>query len=158
MLEISSSGDAAWVSRTTPPPVVAHTESAAALTPQITAAGAGAALNPRLIEAVAWAESRFQPEARSPAGAIGVMQLMPATAAALGVDANDPAQNIRGGAAYLRQMLDAFGGDLTLALAAYNAGPDAVRRYGGVPPFRETQNYVAAVLGYLASTAEEATP
>ena len=84
------------------------------------------------------------------------MQLMPDTAAALGVDASDATQNVHGGAAYLRQMLDQFDGNIELALAAYNAGPEAVRRYGGVPPYRETQDYVAAVLGYLAGVTEDA--
>lgn len=79
------------------------------------------------------------------------MQLMPATAAQLGVDPQDPAQNIHGGARYLRQMLVEFDGDIELALAAYNAGPQAVRRFGGVPPYRETRAYVAAVLDYMAS-------
>ena len=88
-----------------------------------------------------------------------MMQLMPATAADLGVDASDVEQNARGGARYLRQMLDTFGGDLTLALAAYNAGPGAVQRHGGVPPYEETQRYVEAVLSFLAQRATgEAAP
>ncbi len=126
-----------------------------ALAPRFAAAGRDAALSPRLIEAVAWAESRFNQSARSPAGAEGMMQLMPGTAAALGVDPADADQNLRGGAAYFRQMLDLFENDLVLALAAYNAGPDAVRRHGGVPPYGETQAYVAAVLGYLADSVEQ---
>ena len=111
------------------------------------------ALSPDLINAVAWAESRFNDRARSPAGAIGVMQLMPATATSLGVDPADPAQNAQGGAAYLRQMLDAFDGDITLALAAYNAGPEAVRAHNGVPPYAETRAYVDHVLNYMADQA-----
>jgi soluble lytic murein transglycosylase-like protein len=107
-------------------------------------------LSSQLIEAVAWQESRLNQNAVSPKGARGVMQLMPSTAQRLGVDAHDLRGNIDGGGAYLAQLLKQFDGDLTLALAAYNAGPDAVRRYGGVPPFRETQAYVAAVLGRLA--------
>lgn len=91
-------------------------------------------------------ESSWNPAARSSAGAYGFAQLMPGTAADLGVDPTDPLQNLRGGARYLRQQLDTFG-DIRLALAAYNAGPGNVRKYGGVPPFRETQNYVSKILG-----------
>jgi soluble lytic murein transglycosylase-like protein len=86
---------------------------------------------------------------------MGVMQLMPGTASDLRVDPNDPAQNVAGGAAYLRQMLEMFNGDVQLALAAYNAGPAAVKRYGGVPPFPETQAYVARVLERLAQKTGE---
>lgn len=110
------------------------------------------ALDPRLVDAVAWRESRFHPEARSARGAIGVMQLMPETARALGVNPLDVSQNIHGGARYLRRMLAEFGGDVRLALAAYNAGPEAVRRYGGVPPYAETKAYVAAILGRMATS------
>jgi len=91
-------------------------------------------------------ESAFNPEAVSSAGAYGLTQLMPGTAAELGVDPRDPLQNLEGGAQYLRQQLDAFG-DPALALAAYNAGPGRVRQYGGVPPFPETQNYINNILG-----------
>lgn len=115
------------------------------------------ALDPKLIEAVAWRESRFRPEARSDKGAIGVMQLMPGTARDLGVDPFDPAQNIRGGAMYLRRMLSEFGGDVRLALAAYNAGPAAVRKHGGVPPYAETQAYVSSILGRMAATGAALT-
>ena len=102
-----------------------------------------------LLKAVAKAESDFNPNAVSHCGAQGIMQLMPATARSLGVtNSFDPAQNIMGGAKYLRQMLDSFGGDVSKALAAYNAGPNAVRKYGGIPPYQETQNYVVKVLGY----------
>ena len=110
-------------------------------------------LSPELIEAVAAAESRFKTDARSPAGAIGVMQLMPATARDLGVDPQLPGQNIRGGTAYLRMLLNRYAGDVIKALAAYNAGPGAVDRHGGVPPYAETQAYVARILGRLAATA-----
>jgi soluble lytic murein transglycosylase-like protein len=119
---------------------------------QISAAAAEMSLDPKLIEAVAWRESRFRQSARSPRGATGVMQLMPGTARDLGVDAHDMAQNVRGGALYLRQMLGQFGGDVKLALAAYNAGPAAVRKHGGVPPYAETQAYVTAILGRMAVT------
>ena len=101
----------------------------------------------KLIESVIQAESNFQVDAVSPAGAQGLMQLMPATARELGVD--DPfdiRQNINGGAGYLRQMLDRFGGDVRLALAAYNAGPGTVEKYNGDVPYRETQNYIERVL------------
>lgn len=91
-------------------------------------------------------ESAFNPEAVSSAGAIGLTQLMPGTAADLGVDPRDPLQNLEGGARYLAQQLDTFG-DPALALAAYNAGPGRVRQYGGIPPFEETQNYVNRILG-----------
>ncbi len=94
-------------------------------------------------------ESGFNPNAGSSAGAQGLTQLMPATAASLGVtDVHDPAQSIDAGAHYLRMQLDRFGGDYTKALAAYNAGPGAVQRFGGVPPYAETRNYVSKVLGY----------
>lgn len=114
-----------------------------------------------LLKSVAKTESNFNSNATSKCGAMGIMQLMPKTADALGVsDAYNPQQNIMGGAKYLSQMLDEFDGNTELAVAAYNAGPNNVRKYGGIPPFEETQNYVCKVLGNgndistkLASTA-----
>ena len=104
-------------------------------------------LDPALVAAVVSVESGFRPEAVSRKGAQGLMQLMPGTAASLGVgDPLDPAQNLDGGARHLGQLLTVYGGDLTRALAAYNAGEGAVQRHGGVPPYRETRAYVKKVL------------
>jgi soluble lytic murein transglycosylase-like protein len=133
----------------TPPPAVRTGTSQAAVTEAIDAASARHQVDPRLAEAVAWRESGLNTAAVSPKGARGVMQLMPETALALGVDAADPAANIEGGVDYLSRMMRRFGGDLTKAVAAYNAGPEAVERYGGVPPYAETIAYVDAVLARL---------
>ena len=111
----------------------------------VTEAATNYGVDPILIRAVAWQESRFRGSAISPKGAIGVMQLMPGTASWLGVNPHDPRDNIFGGVAYLSTLLDRFGGDVRLALAAYNAGPEAVARHRGIPPYRETQNYVKAI-------------
>jgi soluble lytic murein transglycosylase-like protein len=106
-------------------------------------------VEPALLRALVKQESGFDPNAVSPAGATGLGQLMPATAAGLGVtDPRDPAQSADGAARYLKQQLQAFGGDVVRALAAYNAGPGAVQRFGGVPPYAETQDYVRKVTAY----------
>jgi soluble lytic murein transglycosylase-like protein len=116
------------------------------LAPVIADASRAHGVDPRLIAAVARQESALNANAVSPAGACGVMQLMPATARFLGItNIFDPRENVFGGTRYLRTLLDTFHGDLDLTLAAYNAGPGAVQRYGGVPPFPETQNYVRSV-------------
>ncbi|MFK8332291.1 lytic transglycosylase domain-containing protein [Pseudomonas sp. BJa5] len=105
-------------------------------------------LPPALLHAVIHAESRYNPNARSPSGAVGLMQLMPGTAREMGVkNVLDPRANVQGGARYLKRMLTLFDNDITLAVAAYNAGPDAVMRRGRiVPPYAETQRYVPKVL------------
>lgn len=110
-------------------------------------------LSPALIEALVWQESRWRANAVSHAGARGLAQLMPGTARDLGVNADDPFDNLEGGARYLREQLDRFDGDLERALAAYNAGPGRVERAGGIPRIRETQLYVSAIMGRLASHA-----
>jgi len=133
-------------------PVVSSPRHAAAA-PLLESAGDAADLSPRLLEAIAYVESRFNTKAISPKGAVGMMQLMPGTAAELGVDPHDPEENARGGADYLRKMVTMFGNNVELAVAAYNAGPAAVLKYGGVPPYAETRSYVDAVMDYLAKSS-----
>lgn len=112
-------------------------------------------LSPSLIEALVWQESRWRADAVSHAGARGLAQLMPGTARELGVNPDDPFANLEGGARYLRAQLDRFDGDLERALAAYNAGPGRVIRAGGIPRIRETQHYVAAIMGRLSDHSRE---
>ena len=108
-------------------------------------------LSPSLIEALVWQESRWRENAVSPVGARGLAQLMPGTARDLGVNPDDPFMNLEGGARYLREQLDRFDGDLEKALAAYNAGPGRVQRANGIPRIRETQHYVASIMGRLSN-------
>lgn len=112
----------------------------------ITAAAQRNGLDPNLLAAVAKQESGFNPTAKSSAGALGLMQFMPATARSMGVNPLDPTSAIDGAARLLKQLRDQFGGSTSLALAGYNAGPGAVRKHGGIPPYRETQNYVKNIL------------
>lgn len=108
-----------------------------------------------MLESVARRESAFNPQAVSPKGAQGLMQIMPGTQPVVGVtDPFDPGQSVEGGARYLRMMLDRFGGDPRRALAAYNAGPGAVERHNGVPPFAETRDYVTRILGDMSLYGE----
>ncbi|HUQ87758.1 MAG TPA: lytic transglycosylase domain-containing protein [Vicinamibacterales bacterium] len=114
-------------------------------------------IDPNLIHAVMQAESAFHPFAVSSAGAEGLMQLMPQLSTEMGVsDAFDPRDNIRGGVRYLKRLLDYHNGNIDLALASYNAGPGNVERYGGVPPFRETRNYVKTIKHIIAARKRRA--
>jgi soluble lytic murein transglycosylase-like protein len=162
----SSLQSATATAASTAPGAVAGATAGAA-TPfaaEIDAAAARNGVDPALLRGLIRQESNFDPNATSPAGAMGLCQLMPATAAGLGVtNPRDPVQNIEGGAKYLKQQLDRFGGDVSKALAAYNAGPGAVQKYDGVPPYAETQAYVQRVTGYAneyrqAAPAATATP
>jgi soluble lytic murein transglycosylase-like protein len=119
---------------------------------EITQAATANGVDPALLAGLVKQESGFNSNAGSGAGARGLTQLMPGTASGLGVtNILDPVQNLNGGAKYLKQQLDTFGGDVTKALAAYNAGPGAVQRFGGVPPYAETQNYVRIVQANAAA-------
>lgn len=136
--------------------VLGSVESISAYDGIINSAAAKWGVDPALIKSVIKAESGFNTNAVSHAGAQGLMQLMPSTARSLGVsDPFDPEQNIMGGARHLRGLLDRFGGDEAKAIAAYNAGAGRVMQYDGVPPFTETQNYVSKVLGYRDQFASE---
>ena len=122
----------------------------AAYSAQVAELAARFDLRPALIEALVWQESRWRPNAISPAGARGLAQLMPGTARDLGVNPDDPFANLEGGARYLREQLDRFDGDIEKALAAYNAGPGRVIAANGIPRIRETQTYVSSVMGRLS--------
>ena len=125
----------------------------------IAEAAAAHGLSAHLVRAVVQAESAFDPDAQSPVGAQGLMQLMPATAVRMGVsDRRDPRQNVFGGTKYLSQLLDRFDGNVALALAGYNAGPARVTRYRGIPPYGETRGYVTKIRRILADTTGTTFP
>jgi soluble lytic murein transglycosylase-like protein len=139
-----------------PPEAIADAARQAGVVPAVYAAKVSELarrfdLSPTLIEALVWQESRWRADAVSPVGARGLAQLMPGTARDLGVNPLDPFANLEGGARYLREQLDRFDGDIEKALAAYNAGPGRVIAAGGVPRIRETQGYVAAIMGRLSN-------
>ena len=134
-----------------PPPVPAQFAAA------LSQAASSANVSPTLLSALVWQESRWNPQAVSPKGAMGLAQLMPSTARFLGVNPADPIQNLNGGARYLRQLLDQFDGNVEKALAAYNAGPGRVRSAGGVPAIAETQNYVTQIVRRISSSSTGGT-
>jgi soluble lytic murein transglycosylase-like protein len=133
------------------PPLLASQSVPAAYAARIQELAVRFDLSPALLEAVVWQESRWRADAISPVGARGLAQLMPGTAREMGVDPDDPFANLEGGARYLRQQLDRFDGDVEKALAAYNAGPGRVMAANGIPAIRETQMYVASVMGRLSN-------
>lgn len=143
-------GDAVSVSYSSPAQTSVSAECPSDLYPIFEEAASTYGVSVNLLTSIAKAESGFQTNAVSSAGAVGIMQLMPATAASLGVsNSYDARENIMGGAKYIAQLLNKYNGDTSLALAAYNAGSSNVDQYGGIPPFTETQNYVQKVLSYL---------
>jgi soluble lytic murein transglycosylase-like protein len=162
----SLAGAGAGQAATAPASATSTSTSLPAGTPyaaEITTAAQANGLDPALLAGLIKQESGFNPNAGSGAGARGLTQLMPGTAQGLGVNnVLDPVQSINGGAKYLKQQLDAFGGDTAKALAAYNAGPGAVQRFGGIPPYSETQNYVRIVqanaTAYRAGTTTTPSP
>jgi soluble lytic murein transglycosylase-like protein len=150
----NASGAAALAAPASPGSPTASAGAAAARSDRyaglVTEAAGREGLDPRLVDAVIRAESAYDPAARSHKGALGLMQLMPGTAARLAVgDPLDPAENVRGGTAYLRELLQLYEGRVDLALAGYNAGPGAVQQHGGIPPYRETRDYIARVLRFF---------
>jgi len=166
VLEIGPGGEARWIAGPVEqaaaevPMSAAYAGSAiidpalaipAAYSAKIAELAARFDLSPALLEAVVWQESRWRANALSPVGARGLAQLMPGTAREMGVDPDDPLANLEGGARYLRQQLDRFDGDVEKALAAYNAGPGRVIAANGIPRIRETQLYVASVMGRLSN-------
>jgi soluble lytic murein transglycosylase-like protein len=160
----ATAGQSAYAPDSAAPPVSAAAPGASSGSSSVyDAAIAQAAerygIEPALLHGLIQQESGFDPTARSSSGALGLTQLMPATASSLGVsDPLDPQQSIEGGARYLSEMLSRFGGNTADALAAYNAGPGAVSQYGGVPPYAETQAYVSKVLGYAAAYRQTLSP
>lgn len=132
-----------------PPPEVAQAIHDAAERHQV---------DEKLVREVAWQESHYKTQSVSPKGARGTMQLMPGTARTLGVDSSDTASNIDGGVVYLGQLMHRYDGDTSKALAAYNAGPRAVDRYGGIPPYRETQGYVHSIMGRMTRPDDPSAP
>jgi soluble lytic murein transglycosylase-like protein len=125
---------------------IGHPEVPARYAAMVEQAAGLAGISPALLSALVWKESRWNPTALSPKGAVGLTQLMPGTARELGVNPNDPFQNLVGGARYFRQVLESFDYDVEKALAAYNAGPDRVRKANGVPRIAETRLYVTSVI------------
>ncbi len=149
---LTSAATPATTAASTATPTASELPAGTPYASEITAAAKANGLDPALLAGLIKQESNFNPTAGSPAGARGLAQLMPATAAGLGVtNVLDPVQSINGGAKYLAQQLKTFGGDVAKALAAYNAGPGAVQRFGGIPPYAETQNYVRIVQANAAT-------
>lgn len=166
VLEIGADGEAHWIAGPVAEPAAEVSLDAALVAPaaidpalaipapytaKIAELAARFDLSPALLEAVVWQESRWRANAVSPVGARGLAQLMPGTAREMGVNPDDPLANLEGGARYLRQQLDRFDGDVEKALAAYNAGPGRVIAANGIPRIRETQLYVASIMGRLSN-------